>query len=515
MHCAFLLAIDLFLLITANVIVFFLSVGLHPETFAETLAYCALTVATAVPVLLASGLNRTVWRFTTLHDCSRVVVAVAMTTAITAAVAGVLSYFHGASQFLIALQFLVMTAALVGIRALARLRHAGRCRRRANRTTSEREDILVVGVNAVTGLFLRCVTESGGSNIAVAGILSENRRHQRRRLGSHAVLGRPGDIVKIVHELDIHGVKVNRVILAQSFDNLSRSAQDAILKAKTELNIRVDTLNERLSFDTSAMPSPNSTIRKRNDIASASAAKLAAPTTYLRCKRIFDIAAGTLIGICVAPVMLLVGVLVFFDIGRPIIFWQQRPGALGRPIRILKFRTMRAARRADGQLLPDTQRLSPIGKFLRRMRLDELPQVYNVVIGEMSMVGPRPLLPIDQSQQFRGRLDVKPGLTGWAQINGGRHLSVDDKAVLDLWYARHASLLLDLRILLSTARTVLFGERIDQTAIREAWLALGDTSKGAAAERQSDFSARKQTLRWPAAVGIQPQPTSAESAQPQ
>lgn len=241
MHCAFLLAIDLFLLITANVIVFFLSVGLHPEAFAETLAYCALTVAIAVPVLLASGLNRTVWRFTTLHDCSRVVVAVAMTMAITAAVAGVLSYFHGAPQFLIALQFLVMTAALVGIRALARLRHAGRSRRRANRTTSEREDILVVGVNAVTGLFLRCVTESGGSNIAVAGILSENRRHQRRRLGSHAVLGCPGDIVKIVHELDIHGVKVNRVILAQPVSQRLHVGADAILR----LNCRIDTRREQ------------------------------------------------------------------------------------------------------------------------------------------------------------------------------------------------------------------------------------------------------------------------------
>ena len=221
-----------------------------------------------------------------------------------------------------------------------------------------------------------------------------------------------------------------------------------------------------------------------------------------------------MIGICVFPVMFLVSALVFFDVGRPIIFWQQRPGALGRPIRVLKFRTMRAARGADGHLLSDTQRLSSIGKFFRRLRLDELPQVYNVIVGEMSMVGPRPLLPIDQSQQFHGRLAVKPGLTGWAQINGGRHLSVDDKAVLDLWYAKNASFRLDLHILLSTARTVLFGERIDQNAIREAWLALGYPSHGATAERSQEFSVRKQALRWPGPVGMQVPPT-AESAQPQ
>ena len=114
-----------------------------------------------------------------------------------------------------------------------------------------------------------------------------------------------------------------------------------------------------------------------------------------------------------------------------------------------------------------------------------------------------------QDPKPAGKPDAKPAAVALTPAK------VDDKAVLDLWYARHASLLLDLRILLSTARTVLFGERIDQNAIREAWLALGDTSKGAAAERQSDFSTRKQTLRWPAAVRIQPQPTSAESAQPQ
>lgn len=134
-----------------------------------------------------------------------------------------------------------------------------------------------------------------------------------------------------------------------------------------------------------------SPITKRNEIARAPVTKNNAPKPYLRFKRAFDIATGALIGICLAPVMLLVGVLVFFDVGRPIIFWQQRPGALGRPIKVLKFRTMRSARGGDGRLLSDTQRLSAVGKFLRRMRLDELPQVYNVVVGEMSMVGPRPL----------------------------------------------------------------------------------------------------------------------------
>jgi lipopolysaccharide/colanic/teichoic acid biosynthesis glycosyltransferase len=362
------------------------------------------------------------------------------------------------------------------------------------------------------------VTESGETRVAVAGVLSENRRHRGRILGSHPVLGRPDEIVQIMHELDIHGVHINRVVLAKPFDRLTATAQRALLQAKNELSLRIDTLDDRLGFgdlrlgDTATASKPL-TLAMPDDVPwDVIESNLGARKSYLRWKRLFDIAAGAAVAICVAPLMLLVGTLVFFDLGRPIIFWQQRPGALGQPIRMLKFRTMRAARGADGAFLSDPQRLSSVGKFLRRMRLDELPQVYNVVVGEMSMVGPRPLLPVDQSQQFRGRLNLKPGLTGWAQINGGRHLSVDDKAALDLWYAKNASFRLDLRILLSTARTVLFGERVDQNAIHEAWLALGNPPQNATAERVSKFAGRKQPHRWLRPITLPSEAPSTESA---
>lgn len=134
---------------------------------------------------------------------------------------------------------------------------------------------------------------------------------------------------------------------------------------------------------------------------------------------------------------------------------------------------MGPARDQQGRQLSDAERLSFLGRFLRRVRLDELPQVYNVLIGQMSLVGPRPLLPADQSPAATARLELRPGLTGWAQIKSGRHLSIDDKAALDLWYVKNASFGLDVAILLGTARTILFGERVDRHAIRQAWHALG------------------------------------------
>jgi lipopolysaccharide/colanic/teichoic acid biosynthesis glycosyltransferase len=246
-----------------------------------------------------------------------------------------------------------------------------------------------------------------------------------------------------------------------------------------ELSIRLDFIHDRFQ-----LAEPAAAVLGKTELKSSLSASRDWPAVegnrrstnhYLLAKRLFDIAIATLCGFALAPVMLLLAVAVMVDVGHPIIFWQQRPGIRGKPIKVLKFRTMRAARDAEGRRLSDAERLSPVGRLLRRMRLDELPQIYNVLLGQMSMIGPRPLLPVDQSPRFAGRLEMRPGLTGWAQINGGRHLSIHDKAALDLWYVQNASIGVDFRILFMTARTVLFGERINSPAIREAWRALGRT----------------------------------------
>ncbi len=170
-----------------------------------------------------------------------------------------------------------------------------------------------------------------------------------------------------------------------------------------------------------------------------------------------------------APLIALVGLVVALDVGLPTVFWQQRPGVRGRPFKLYKFRTMRNAHDERGARIPDAQRLSSIGRFLRRTRLDELPQLYNILIGEMSFVGPRPLLLVDDASTFAARLFVPPGLTGWAQIKGGREITARDKAALDIWYLRHASLWLDIGILVQTLPTIVFGERAEPEALRKAW----------------------------------------------
>ncbi|MHB1295987.1 MAG: sugar transferase [Anaerolineae bacterium] len=184
-----------------------------------------------------------------------------------------------------------------------------------------------------------------------------------------------------------------------------------------------------------------------------------------RGKRLLDLFCVVPGLILLAPVLGVLAAVVAVVLGRPVLFRQQRPGLGGRPFELLKYRTMTDARDAQGCLLPDAQRLTRLGCFLRATSLDELPELWNVLRGEMSLVGPRPLLmrylPRYTPEQAR-RHEVPPGMTGWAQVNGRNTLSWDDKFALDVWYVQHCSLRLDLKILFLTAWKVLRREGISQ-----------------------------------------------------
>ena len=170
-------------------------------------------------------------------------------------------------------------------------------------------------------------------------------------------------------------------------------------------------------------------------------------------KRLFDIGFSLGWLIVFAPLLLLVAILVRLKLGSPVLFIQERPGYLGRPFRMVKFRTMTDDRGPEGELLPDEARLTAFGKFLRASTLDEFPEMWNVLIGDMSVVGPRPLLMryIPRYNPFQARrMEVKPGVTGWAQVNGRNLLSWEEKFALDVWYVDHRSFLLDMKIVVMT-----------------------------------------------------------------
>ena len=182
-------------------------------------------------------------------------------------------------------------------------------------------------------------------------------------------------------------------------------------------------------------------------------------------KRVLDFTASFLALLLLSPFLVVIALFVGMIMGRPILFKQRRPGLKGAPFMMYKFRTMTDARDSAGELLPDAERLPRFGQFLRSTSLDELPELLNVLKGEMSLVGPRPLLmdylPIYSPEQRR-RHDVRPGITGWAQINGRNAISWEERFKLDIWYVDHQSFWLDLRILFSTVFRVLRRQGISQ-----------------------------------------------------
>ncbi|OAS85232.1 sugar transferase [Metabacillus litoralis] len=182
-------------------------------------------------------------------------------------------------------------------------------------------------------------------------------------------------------------------------------------------------------------------------------------------KRVFDLIFSLVLLICLSPLIVILACLVRLKLGSPIFFKQQRPGLYGKPFYFYKFRTMTSETDENGLLLPDYQRLTSFGKFLRKYSLDEFPQLLNVVKGDISTVGPRPLLmeylPLYTEEQKK-RHNVRPGITGWAQINGRNSISWEEKFKLDIWYVHNQSFLLDIKILILTVLKVIKSEGINQ-----------------------------------------------------
>jgi lipopolysaccharide/colanic/teichoic acid biosynthesis glycosyltransferase len=478
MHRYVLLSIDLLLIAASTVSALILRDNLEISSvrMLAIFPYLLLTLLAAVPVLLLAGLNRTLWRFSSFNDIARVSVVVVATVLLAMALSFIFNRMENVARSLPILQGLLMLIALVSVRVAMRVRHAARNGPRNDllRRETPQEGVLIVGVNTVSELFLRSVEEYAGDRIKVFGILGRSERQRDRLLGSCPILGKPEELEKVLADLEVHGVQIDRIVITTTFDQLTQAAQAILLHVEKSSNIVLDFFAERIVCNGKVSADRNSSERPNGNGQPTDALyfvdpEIRAPGTYMRLKRSLDATAAGLGILCLSPVLLIIFVAVALDSGFPVVFWQQRPGLRGWPFKLYKFRTMRPPHDSRGRLLSEAERQSRLGRFLRRIRLDELPQLYNILVGDMSFVGPRPLLPVDQSPAFAARLAVRPGLTGWAQIKGGRELTASDKAALDIWYVKNASLRLDLRILFGTVAVVYRGEETDRNSIRQAW----------------------------------------------
>jgi lipopolysaccharide/colanic/teichoic acid biosynthesis glycosyltransferase len=505
MRRSVLLIVDLMLMLAATFLANVLRYNFEfsEGRILEHLPYLASTAVAALIVFPAAGLNRTVWRFSSLPDYLRVTAAIAAAIFGAVAVAFAYNRLEGVARSLPFLQLLAATAFLIGARVLHKLIHLARHQRKASAAFLDMTHeapaltVLIAGVSRLTEVYIQAAAELFPGKIKIAGLLGRSDRQVGRLIAAHPILGVPEDIEAVLDSLEVHGISVDRIVVASAFGELSPEVRDALLCVERSRSITLQFLAEDLGFDSGGRdpsggegkPKPPRSVPSelRFEIAPAELEMLA-QRKYWMIKRAMDaLAAFTLLVLC-TPVMLIAAALVAASLGFPVVFWQQRPGLSGRPFRLYKLRTMNSAHAPDGRRLSDLERTSIVGNTLRRLRVDELPQLFNILRGDMSFTGPRPLLPRDQSEAYRARLLVRPGLTGWAQVVGGRAISPEDKAALDVWYVRNASLALDVEIAVRTVPVVLFGERISVSLIERAWSDLSESGvlKGEVAHKRKN-----------------------------
>jgi lipopolysaccharide/colanic/teichoic acid biosynthesis glycosyltransferase len=446
-----------------------------PQSLIMLLQYTVTSIGCALVVFLVAGLDRTPWRYSSVADHLQVIVLTMLAILLALGFTFALNRLSSVARSLPVLQGALSVSFLVFARSFARFLYAKRLQSDGNCRVSGqlRETVLVAGMNAVSELFLLSLEEFASQQVRVAGILAEEPEMRGHAIRQRPVLGTVEDLQGILRSLEVHGVVINRIIVTTPSYRLQQSALESLFEVEKSSDIVVQFLSEQLGIDDSK-PDILFGQQGKGEFGQRAGTQFdlgdrdSARPAFWFAKRLIDILVAAILVFTLVPVGAVVAVVIAFDIGFPLIFWQQRPGLGGRPFKLYKFRTMRPPRDDLSLRILDDQRSSAIGKILRRMRIDELPQLFNVLMGHMSLVGPRPLLLRDQSPGNSARLSVRPGLTGWAQVNGGRVISPSDKMILDIWYVNNASFLLDFKIMLLTIRMVVLGDQMNSQAIAQA-----------------------------------------------
>jgi lipopolysaccharide/colanic/teichoic acid biosynthesis glycosyltransferase len=401
--------------------------------------------------------------FFSMRDALTVSIAAATAVALTTVILFIFTRLDYAPRSIPIIHFLILGFGLICARTWRRLNRERRRPGNGRPGSEALESVIVIGATRLAWFFSIMVEELSARERRIVAILDENSQLINRTLNGYSIVGLPEDLPRIIDEYATHGVEISKIVVALHPRNLTEKTRDAIQLTCDARNIPVEWLH-KIFLASSARVSASTP----PPVADLDFAAVAKARPYWKIKRLMDIVVALAMIITFAPLMILVAALVLIDVGFPIVFWQQRLGYLGQHLHVYKFRTMRGSFDRQGRPIPESERISLLGRLLRRNHLDEIPQLFNILFGGMSVVGPRPLLPVDQPKDTRLRLQVRPGLTGLAQINGGTSLSADEKSALDEWYIQHASLFLDIQIILRTIWIMVRGNPRNHTQISTA-----------------------------------------------
>lgn len=436
------------------------------DDLAGSLVYPLIAVVATAFMASYFRIAQILSRYLSTEDILALVKCAAAATLVTTAVAFSVMRLDMVPRSLPALHLIILTTLLIGARALMSEHYRRQDSVSMVARTTLRENVLLVGATRMAWLYMRMLSCVRDPHQRIIALLDDDKNLQGRAIAGHPVIGRPADLASVLAEYASHGVTIDRVLVTHP-DPADEAAAEAILAdICAERGVELEFLARRLDFfpmSASADEAPEDAEDAEDDVAPVTDA-----ANYWRFRRVVDIAVSAVAIVALSPFFALVALVVIYDVGVPAVFWQERVGRNGKRIYIHKFRSLRGPVDKSGALLTDEERLSPIGRFLRATRLDELPQLFDVLRGDMTLIGPRPLLPIDLPKDPSVRLQVRPGVTGWAQVRGGKLVSAEEKNALDEWYICHVSPRLDLRILWLTLLMPWRGDRRAEGAVARA-----------------------------------------------
>ncbi len=430
--------------------------------------FAGVATASAAIIWPLAGVSRRSWRYFSVSDTVYLIGAVSGMVLVTLFVMFTINRSDTVARSVPLLQWALCLALLVLAR-IARRKIRGDHNRPVADPDAGMEYLLLIGFNRRTEVYLQCIEALYAHRVSVVGILDDDPKSRGLMLNGKPMIGHSRTLPATLKRFRNHGVEISRIVITMPENDLPASLRDTCAQLRSAGTVKIDYFEGLLGVaDRKAPPVPVAVTEEEANsrrVGRGLRQFATARGRYLAAKRSLDFAAALSLILILSPAYLILAALVAIDLGVPVTFWQERPGLHRRPFRVYKFRTMRDAYDVDGNDVPEHLRLSGIGLALRRLRLDELPQLFNILVGNMSFVGPRPLLPVDQPDRPEVRLSMRPGLTGWAQVNGGRDLSISDKGALDFWYITHANLWVDAKIMFLTLKFVLTGEKPPQRQV--------------------------------------------------
>lgn len=414
--------------------------------------YCAISLVASLIAFLIFRTREGMTHLFSVHDALEVAKAVLVSEFVTCLVLFSVTRLEGIPRSTPLIHALILSAGLVMARAFVRMVHSERDTPSPNGNATP-EHIIMIGSNRLSSLYISFLRTYAPEQFRVIAVLDERAEMIGRSIAGVRVLGPPNHLLPVIAEFEEHGIRADRIIVGGDEYFLAPETQAEVERVANDHKLRLDFVPRLIGLDAIEAPAVQNQPKTKSSIP----ASFAEPR-YFRIKRYIDFCVSLVLVVVLLPLLLAVSIAVLLDVGSPVFFWQRRAGKNGQIFQMHKFRTLKPAFDGQGRPYSTTDRMSIVGTLLRKSRLDELPQLLNVLVGDMSLIGPRPLLPQDQPDNAALRLSVRPGISGWAQVNGGQLLSPAEKNILDEWYIRNASLWLDLRIVGKTILFMLTGE---------------------------------------------------------